>query len=64
VRALSFNGIAPTPENVKSGRYFLSRGFYLVVPESPAPEVRKFIDFVLSPAGDQVITANGAIPVR
>jgi phosphate transport system substrate-binding protein len=64
VKALTLNGIAPSPENVKSGRYFLTRDFYFVVKGEPTPSLRKFLDFVLSFEGDRVITGNGAIPMR
>jgi phosphate transport system substrate-binding protein len=64
VKALMLNGVAPSAENVKSGRYFLTRDFYFVIKGEPTPSLRKFLDFVLSPEGDQVITANGAIPMR
>jgi len=64
VKALTLNGVAPSAENVKSGRYFLTRDFYFVVKGEPTPSLRKFLDFVLSPEGDHVITANGAIPMR
>jgi phosphate transport system substrate-binding protein len=64
VKALMLNGVAPSAENVKSGRYVLTRDFYFVVKGEPIPSVRKFLDFALSAEGDQVIMANGAIPVR
>jgi len=64
VKALSLNGVAATAENVKSGRHVLSRNFVFVIKGEPTPEVKKFLDFVLSPAGDRVIVANGAIPLR
>jgi phosphate transport system substrate-binding protein len=64
LKALLLNGVAPSAENVKGGRYFLSRDFYFVVKGEPTPSVRKFLDFVLSAEGDRVITANGAIPMR
>jgi phosphate transport system substrate-binding protein len=64
VRALSLNGIAPTPDNVKSGRYFLTRDFLFVTKGEPAGPVKQFIDFVLSAEGDRVIQANGAVPLR
>ena len=64
VRALTLNGVAPSADNVKSGRYFLTRDFYFVVKGEPTPSLRKFLDFVLSPDGDHVMTANGAIPMR
>lgn len=64
VKALMLNGVAPSAENVKQGRYFLTRDFYFVIKGEPTPPVRKFLDFVLSPEGDHVITTNGAIPMR
>jgi phosphate transport system substrate-binding protein len=64
VKALMLNEVAPSAENVKSGRYFLTRDFYFVVKGEPTPSLMKFLDFVLSPEGDRVVTANGAIPMR
>jgi len=64
VKALALNGIAPSAENVKSGRYDLTRDFMFVVRDEPSPAVRKFLDFVLSPEGDRVIRENGAVPLR
>ncbi len=64
VRALNLNGIAPTAENVKSGRYFLARDFLFVVKGEPTGAVKRFLEFVLSPEGDRVIQANGAVPLR
>ena len=64
VRALTLNGIAPTAENVKSGRYFLTRDFLFVIKGEPTASVKRFLDFVLSPEGDRVIQANGAVPLR
>jgi phosphate transport system substrate-binding protein len=64
VKALTLNGIAPTVENVRSGRYFLTRDFLFVIKGEPTPSVKRFLDFVLSPEGDRVIQANGAVPLR
>lgn len=64
IRALSLNGIAPTADNVKSGRYFLTRDFLFVVKAEQGGAVKRFLDFVLSPDGDRVIQANGAVPLR
>jgi phosphate transport system substrate-binding protein len=64
VKALSLGGTAPTEENVKSGRYFLTREFLFVIRGEPTPPVKRFVDFVLSPEGDRVIRANGAVPLR
>jgi phosphate transport system substrate-binding protein len=64
VKALTLNGTAPTAENVKSGRYFLTRDFLFVIKGEPTGPVKRFLDFVLSPDGDRVIQANGAVPLR
>lgn len=64
VKALTLNGVVPTSENVKGGRYFLTRDFLFVLTGEPTLPVKRFLDFVLSPAGDRVILANGAVPLR
>jgi phosphate transport system substrate-binding protein len=64
VRPLALNGVAPSFENVKSGRYFLTRDFFFVIRGEATPAARKFLDFVQSPEGDRVILANGAVPSR
>lgn len=64
VRALTLNVVAPTAENVKSGRYFLTRDFFFVITGEPTPPIKKFLAFVLSPDGDRVILANGTVPLR
>lgn len=64
VKPLTINGVAPTPENVKNGRYFLTRDFLFVTKDKPTADIKKFLDFVLSSEGDRVILANGAVPLR
>ena len=64
VKALTINGVAPTAENVKNGRYFLTRDFLFVTKDKTTADIKKFLDFVLSSEGDRVILANGAVPLR
>ncbi len=64
VKALALNGIAPTEENVKNGRYVLTREFLFVVREDMPPAVKGFVDFVLSVEGDRILRASGAVPLR
>ena len=64
VRALSLRGVGPTAENVQRRTYTLTRDSFLVVKSPPSAAVARFIEFVRSPAGQQVIAANGAVPVR
>jgi len=54
----------PTLENVKSGVYPLARYLFFYLKQSPAGEAKKFIDWVLSPAGQEVVTKVGYFPVK
>lgn len=56
--------VAPTADNVVAGRYPIRRDLLLLVPVKAPPAVRKFIAFVLSPAGQELVTQTGYLPVR
>jgi phosphate transport system substrate-binding protein len=56
--------IAPTAENIRSGRYPLSRGLFFYTRGEPTGAVRRYIDFALSPEGQKVVTDVGYFPVR
>jgi phosphate transport system substrate-binding protein len=64
IKALSINGTAPTAENVERKAYPLVRESFFVTKAAPTPAVTRFLEFARSPAGAQVIRANGAIPVK
>jgi phosphate transport system substrate-binding protein len=55
------NGIAPTVENISSGKYLLYRPLYIVTAAKMTPEVQKFIKFVKSPEGQEVIASQGTV---
>ena len=63
VRPLTLNGVEPSAENVRSGAYRLTRDSFLVTQASAAPAVARFLEFVRSPEGQRVISANGAVPL-
>nr|BAL52448.1 phosphate transport system substrate-binding protein [uncultured Gammaproteobacteria bacterium]BAL54496.1 phosphate transport system substrate-binding protein [uncultured Gammaproteobacteria bacterium] len=56
--------VLPTLENVQNGRYPISRDLFLLVPENAPPEVSGFVDFLLSPAGQAIVSRVGYLPVR
>lgn len=62
IKALSIDGTAPTAENVVRKTYPLVRESFFVTKAAPTPAVARFLEFTRSPAGEQVIRANGAIP--
>lgn len=63
ISAVALNGVAPSPDNVRSGAYRLTRDSFLVVKAAPTPAVASFLDFIRSPEGKRVISANGAVPL-
>jgi phosphate transport system substrate-binding protein len=55
VKALSIEGEIPTPQSAGRGSYPLTRELWLVTAERPAAVVRDLLDFVLSPAGQEIV---------
>jgi phosphate transport system substrate-binding protein len=51
-------------ENVKSGKYPLSRGLFVYTRGKPAGEAKEFIDYCLSAEGQAVVTQVGYFPVN
>ena len=64
IRAVALNGIAPTPENVRSRAYKLTRDSLLITKAAPAAPVARFIAFMRTARAEETIAANGAIPVK
>ncbi len=63
VRPLAVDGIALSPENVRSGAYLLSRPILLVTRSVPSGGLKDFFDFMLSPEG-QAIVGKKFISIR
>ncbi len=55
--------VAPTIDNVVSGHYPISRPLYLYTKGEPTGAVKKFIDFVLSKKGQQIVVETDFVPV-
>jgi phosphate transport system substrate-binding protein len=55
---------APTEENVKNGNYPISRYLYMYVRNRPSGAMKEYIDWILSPEGQQIVTKVGYFPVR
>jgi len=59
VKMLMVNGVAPTRENIISGKYPYRRPLFIVVKKNAKPETRAFVNFVLSPRGQKLISSYG-----
>lgn len=64
VKALSIDGLLPTRENIKSHAYKLTRRFLFVARAAPAGPSKEFVDFVLGPAGQGILEAEGLVGVK
>lgn len=56
--------VMPTEQNVDNGTYPISRNLYFYLPGEPAGEVKKFVDWVLSPAGQAIVKEEKYFPVK
>lgn len=66
VKALSFNGVEATAENVKNGSYELSRPFNIVYKswDMLSETAKEFIEFILSPAGQYIAEYEGYVAFK
>lgn len=63
-KAVSVNGIRVAPENVYSGQYPLSRRLNVVTYGDPGGEAKIFLDFLLSPRGQEIVAEVRYLPLR
>jgi phosphate transport system substrate-binding protein len=64
VKALTVNGVEATLENAFSKTYPVARPLYMYTNGRPSGQTAKYIDFVLSPAGQALVAKDGYIPVK
>ena len=65
IKPLKVDGIAPTNENVKNGKYPFNKTLAFVFPKQEiSPEVQAFIDFVKSSEAEKILEAHGFIPLK
>ena len=65
ISAVDINGVEATAENVLQQTYSLSRPFLFVHKEEHlSTEGQKFIDYILSPKGQNVVSEAGVIPLK
>jgi len=55
--------VAPSLENVTSGRYPISRSLFFYTAGAPRGDVKRFIDFALSDAGQRIASQVGYYPL-
>lgn len=56
--------VAPTIENVLSGKYPISRPLFLYTNGEPQELVKKFVDFSLSKEGQEILLKTDFVPIK
>ena len=65
ISTIDINGVEATAENVLQQTYSLSRPFLFVYKEEQlSTEGQQFIDYILSPKGQSVVSEAGVIPLK
>jgi phosphate transport system substrate-binding protein len=56
--------VEPTTENIATKKYPLSRPLFLVTDGEPKDDVKTFVDFVLSPRGQELVKKHGYLRLQ
>ena len=64
VKSLSVGGIDATTANVISGVYKIARPFIVLTGSNVHAESKAFIDWILSPAGQDIVSARGYVRAK
>lgn len=64
VSPVAFNGVAPSRQTVKDGTYPIARGLYSCTKGVPAGLSKKFLDYLFTAEGQDIVTAQGFIAVQ
>ncbi|MFF6788232.1 phosphate transport system substrate-binding protein [Streptomyces filamentosus] len=57
--AVPLEGVAPTLENVASGKYPMTRPLYMITDGEPKDGVKQYIDYILSAEGQKLLPKHG-----
>ena len=66
VKALAVDGVEPTEDTIKDGRYVVQRPFVLVTKSDAklSEAAQKFFDYITSADANEIISAAGVVPVN
>ncbi|EPR43856.1 phosphate binding protein [Desulfovibrio sp. X2] len=64
VKALKVNGVTPSEATARDGSYPVSRSLQIYVNGEPKGELKGFVDYLLSPAGQKDVKEAGYVTVK
>jgi phosphate transport system substrate-binding protein len=57
-------GYQPTAENIRSGKYPITRYLYIYLKSRPTGVLKEYIDWILSPEGQKIVSESGYFPIK
>ncbi|HEX9429205.1 MAG TPA: hypothetical protein VF944_02415, partial [Candidatus Bathyarchaeia archaeon] len=63
IKMLAINGVLPTPEAVRGGKYRVYNERGLVTLGAPQGATKRFLDFMATAEGQKILVNGGVIPV-
>lgn len=64
VAPVTLDGVTPNLDSIRSGKYKVARGLYSVTNGEPSGLAKLFLEFIISPTGQQIVADRGFIPVQ
>ncbi|WP_421378524.1 PstS family phosphate ABC transporter substrate-binding protein [Bacillus salacetis] len=64
IKLLKVNDVEPDIEGIQSGKYPLTGEFYAITNGTINPNVKPFIEWILSEQGQQLIEKTGYVPIK
>jgi phosphate transport system substrate-binding protein len=56
--------VKPSVASVNDGKYPIARPLFMYTPGAPADDVKNYIDWILGPAGQQIVKELGFVPLK
>jgi len=63
IKVVKVDGVASSVATVLDGTYELSRDLYVYTAKAPSGLAKTYIDWILSPAGQEIVTEQGFVPL-
>jgi phosphate transport system substrate-binding protein len=64
IKFAKIDGAEPSEDNIKSGKYPLTRYLFMYLKNRPTGTMKAYIDWILSPEGQKIVSEVGYFPVK
>jgi phosphate transport system substrate-binding protein len=56
--------VSPSAESVNQGSYPIARELYMYTAGQPSSAIQQYLDWIISPTGQNIVTENGFVPIQ